>query len=90
MVFSFTYYNGISKPEFVGLDNYIYLFTQDSDFMRVIIPNTLLFALIVGPGGYVLSFALAWILSSGKGRTEGISTGSEAYQDTLVLQKFLR
>ena len=63
IVFSFTYYNGISKPEFVGLDNYVYLFTQDSDFMRVILPNTLLFALIVGPGGYVLSFLLAWILS---------------------------
>ena len=60
---SFTYYNGISKPEFVGLDNYIYLFTQDSDFIKVILPNTLLFALVVGPGGYILSFILAWILS---------------------------
>ena len=63
IVFSFTYYNGVSKPEFVGLDNYIYLFTQDSVFMRKILPNTLLFALIVGPGGYILSFILAWILS---------------------------
>lgn len=60
---SFTYYNGISKPEFVGLDNYIYLFTQDSVFMKTILPNTLLFALVVGPGGYILSFLLAWILS---------------------------
>ena len=60
---SFTYYNGISRPEFVGLDNYIYLFTQDSDFIKVILPNTLFFALIVGPGGYLLSFLLAWVLS---------------------------
>ena len=60
---SFTYYNGISNPEFVGLDNYIYLFTQDSDFIKVILPNTLLFALVVGPGGYILSFFLAWVLS---------------------------
>ena len=60
---SFTYYNGISRPEFVGLDNYIYLFTQDSDFIKVILPNTLLFALVVGPGGYILSFFLAWVLS---------------------------
>ena len=60
---SFTHYNGISKPEFVGFDNYIYLFTQDSDFIKVILPNTLLFALVVGPGGYLLSFILAWILS---------------------------
>lgn len=63
IIFSFTYYNGISKPEFVGLDNYIYLFTQDTDFMKTILPNTLLFALVVGPGGYILSFLLAWILS---------------------------
>ena len=63
MVFSFTYYNGVSKPEFVGLSNYVYLFTQDSVFMRKILPNTLLFAIIVGPGGYILSFILAWILS---------------------------
>lgn len=63
IIFSFTYYNGISKPSFVGLDNYIYLFTQDTDFMKTILPNTLLFALIVGPGGYILSFLLAWILS---------------------------
>lgn len=60
---SFTYYNGISAPKFIGFSNYIYLFTQDSVFMKTILPNTLLFALIVGPGGYVLSFILAWILS---------------------------
>ena len=63
IIFSFTYYNGISKPEFVGLDNYVYLFTQDADFMKKILPNTLIFALVVGPGGYILSFILAWILS---------------------------
>lgn len=60
---SFTNYNGISKAEYVGLSNYIYLFSQDTEFMKTILPNTLLFALIVGPGGYVLSFFLAWILS---------------------------
>ena len=31
--------------------------------MRTILPNTILFAIIVGPGGYVLSFLLAWVLS---------------------------
>lgn len=61
--YSFTYYNGVSDAKFLGLDNYVYLFTQDSDFSKVILPNTLLFALIVGPGGYLLSFVLAWILS---------------------------
>lgn len=60
---SFTYYNGISNPSFVGFDNYIYIFTQDSIFMQTILPNTLLFAVVIGPGGYVLSFVLAWILA---------------------------
>ena len=27
---SFTYFNGIQTPSFVGFDNYIYIFTQDS------------------------------------------------------------
>ena len=60
---SFTYFNGISSPTFVALDNYVYLFTQDALFMKTILPNTLLFAIIVGPGGYVLSFLLAWIIA---------------------------
>lgn len=60
---SFTYFNGISTPKFVGFDNYIYVFTQDSLFMKTILPNTLLFAIVVGPGGYVLSFLLAWVIA---------------------------
>ena len=60
---SFTYFNGISNPTFVALDNYVYLFTQDALFMKTILPNTLLFAIVVGPGGYVLSFLLAWVIA---------------------------
>lgn len=60
---SFTYFNGIEFPEFNGIDNYIYIITEDDIFMKTILPNTLLFSFIVGPGGYVLSFLLAWALS---------------------------
>jgi len=60
---SFTYFNGISAPKFVGFDNYIYIFTADPYFMKIILPNTLLFAIVVGPGGYILSFLLAWIIA---------------------------
>ena len=60
---SFTYFNGISTPKFVGFDNYVYVFTQDALFMKTILPNTLLFAVVVGPGGYVLSFLLAWVIA---------------------------
>jgi multiple sugar transport system permease protein len=63
MFLSFTYFNGVSEMKFTGFTNYIFVFTQDQYFMRTILPNTILFAIIVGPGGYVLSFLLAWILS---------------------------
>src|SRR5690554_3949643 len=53
ILLSITYFNGIQAPEFTGLSNYIYLLTQDEVFMKTIIPNTLLFAVIVGPGGYI-------------------------------------
>ena len=60
---SFTYFDVINKPTFTGLMNYIYLFTQDTVFMKKVLPNTFLYALIVGPGGYAISFLLAWMLS---------------------------
>jgi len=63
IVLSLTYFNGIQFPTFTGLANYVYLLTADDLFMRTIVPNTLVFAIIVGPGGYILSFFLAWMLS---------------------------
>lgn len=63
IVLSLTYFNGIQFPTFTGLANYVYLLTADDVFMRTVIPNTLVFAIIVGPGGYILSFMLAWMFS---------------------------
>jgi multiple sugar transport system permease protein len=60
---SFTYFDTIQFPKFNGLRNYIVLITQDDIFMKYVLPNTIKFAVIVGPGGYVLSFMLAWILA---------------------------
>lgn len=62
-ILSFTYFNGIEFPTFNGFDNYLYILTEDDVFMKTILPNTLLFSLVVGPGGYILSFLLAWMLS---------------------------
>lgn len=59
---SFTYFNTIQFPTFIGLKNYITLITQDTVFMQKVIPNTLKYALIVGPGGYLMAFMLAWLL----------------------------
>ncbi|NIK77124.1 multiple sugar transport system permease protein [Paenibacillus castaneae] len=60
---SFTYFNTVQAPEFIGLQNYVNLLTQDSEFMMYVLPNTIKFALLVGPGGYILSFWLAWLLA---------------------------
>ncbi|MGO4936059.1 carbohydrate ABC transporter permease [Fundicoccus sp. Sow4_H7] len=60
---SFTNFNSIEFPTFVGFLNYINLLTQDDIFMQYVLPNTIIFSLIVGPGGYILGFLLAWILA---------------------------
>ncbi len=63
VMLSFTNYNAVQTPEFVGLTNYINLLTQDTIFLQYVLPNTLVFSIIVGVGGYILSFVLAWSLS---------------------------
>lgn len=60
---SFTSFNTIQMPTFKGFLNYINLLTADDVFMQKVLPNTVIYALIVGPGGYVLSFIVAWGLS---------------------------
>ena len=60
---SFTNFNSIQRPEFLGLLNYINLLTQDEIFMQYVLPNTIVYAIIVGIGGYILSFMLAWMLA---------------------------
>ncbi len=60
---SFTNFNTIERPNLVGFMNYINLLTQDDVFMQKVLPNTIIYSLIVGPGGYVLGFLLAWILA---------------------------
>lgn len=60
---SFTFFDTIQAPTFIGLKNYIALLTADDIFMRYVLPNTIKFAVLVGPGGYVLSFMLAWMLA---------------------------
>lgn len=60
---SFTSYNAFSFPKFVGFNNFIALLTQDMVFLQYALPNTFRFALIVGPGGYALTFFFAWLIN---------------------------
>lgn len=64
VILSFTNFNAIQWPSFVGFLNYINLITGDDVFMKYVLPNTVKYALIVGVGGYVLAFLLAWGLSN--------------------------
>jgi multiple sugar transport system permease protein len=63
MFLSLTYFNSIETPTVSGLKNFVDIVTSDNTFMQVILPNTIKFALLVGPGGYLLSFILAWSLA---------------------------
>ena len=60
---SFTYFNAIQAPSVIGITNYIELITMDTVFMQYVLSNTLKFALIVGPVGYLMAFMLAWMLA---------------------------
>lgn len=63
MLLSVTHFNVIEFPKWAGWDNYRILLTQDEVFYKHAIPNTFIYALICGPGGYLLSFMLAWLVS---------------------------
>jgi multiple sugar transport system permease protein len=59
---SFTYYNILQPPKFIGLSNYRLLFVDDDIFLKAV-GITLKFAFITGPVGYVMAFLLAWLIS---------------------------
>jgi len=58
---SFTEYNGIHAPKWVGLDNYRNIFTNDPRFWKSI-RNTVFYTVCVIPAGVVLSLLLAMAL----------------------------
>lgn len=59
---SFTSFNMLQIPKFVGFDNYIRMFLEDDVFVKAL-RNTVVFAIITGPLGYVLSFVVAWLIN---------------------------
>ena len=59
---SFTNFNMIQAPSFVGFANYIRLFVNDDLFFTAL-QNTLFFAVITGPVGFILCFTFAWFIN---------------------------
>ncbi|MBR4073466.1 MAG: sugar ABC transporter permease, partial [Clostridia bacterium] len=62
ILISFTNYNVLETPDFVGWQNYINLFVHDEIFMKSL-SNTLVYAIITGPVGFITAFVVAWILN---------------------------
>ena len=52
----------LEMPNFIGWENYLNLFLEDAIFITAV-KNTLIIAVIVGPGGYLLSFVFAWLIN---------------------------
>jgi multiple sugar transport system permease protein len=59
---SFTSYDLLSTPKFIGIDNFERMFVADEVF-GIVIKNTLVFAIIAGPCGFLLAFVLAWFVN---------------------------
>lgn len=62
VVLSFFNFDMIKKVEFTGITNYIRLLLNDGIF-KTVVSNTVIFAVITGPGGFLLSFVLAWFIN---------------------------
>ncbi|MBE5786411.1 MAG: sugar ABC transporter permease [Clostridiales bacterium] len=73
VVLSFTDFNMLEWPNFVGFANYEKLLLND-DLFLIALENTLTFAVITGPVGYLLSFVLAWMINDLGRRTRPILT----------------
>lgn len=59
---SFTSFNVLEIPEFIGFENYTRLFLKDSVFIKGV-KNTIVLALFIGPGGYIMSLISAWFIN---------------------------
>lgn len=59
---SFTDFNMVKKPEFVGLSNYTTLFLSDRVFMKSI-RVTLIFAFFAGFVSFIMCFLIAWCIN---------------------------
>ncbi|MGO4183552.1 carbohydrate ABC transporter permease [Paenibacillus sp. MCAF9] len=73
VVLSFTYFNMLEFPKFVGWQNYTRLFLDDDVFL-IAVKNTLLFAVITGPISYIACFVFAWIINELSPKLRAIMT----------------
>lgn len=70
---SFTYFNMLEPPSFVGWGNYVKLLLDDDIFIQSL-KNTLIFAVVTGPLSYLLCLLFAWIINEFKGKLRAFLT----------------
>lgn len=70
---SFTDFNMLETPNFVGWRNYIKLLLDDDVFKKAF-KNTIIFAVITGPLSYIMCFLFAWIINEFKGKLRAFLT----------------
>lgn len=70
---SFTYFNMLQAPQWVGVHNYLRLFLEDDIFL-IAVKNTFIYAAITGPVSYLACFILAWLINEFKPKVRAIMT----------------
>lgn len=73
VVISFTDFNMLEAPNFVGWKNYIKLMLDDDVFKKAL-KNTLVFAVITGPLSYIMCFLFAWVINEFRGKLRAFLT----------------
>lgn len=73
IVLSFSYFNMLEAPDFVGWGNYVKLFLEDDIFL-IALKNTLIFAFLTGPISYIMCLLFAWIINEFRGKVRAFLT----------------
>ena len=73
IVISFTDFNLLQWPNWIWFENYTRLFLDDDIFM-IAVQNTFIFAAIVGPTSYIMSFLVAWFINELSPRVRAVVT----------------
>lgn len=65
---SFTNYDLLQTPKWVGIENFKILFMED-DIFQISLKNTIVLAVVTGISGYIGSFLMAWVINQLRFRT---------------------
>lgn len=73
LLISFTYFNMLEFPRWIGWDNYARLLLDDDVFL-IGLKNTFIFASITGPVSYIACFVFAWLINELRPKLRALMT----------------